>query len=125
MDARVRTVLDYIRTNVRSDLTLSGLAESVHLSVPYFCKLFKAATGTSPGQYLIKFRLEKTRELLASTHLPVKWVMAQAGFKDKSNFVRHFRRAYGVTPTEYRSRLRRAQPGELRERRRRAYSRAR
>ena len=125
MDARVRTVLEFLTANMRRNLPLSELAKSVHLSVPYFCKLFKAATGTSPRQYLIKLRLEKTRDLLSTTHLPVKWVMAQAGFRDKSNFVRRFRNAYGVTPTEYRSRLRRSPPGELRERRRHIYSRTR
>lgn len=125
MDARVRTVLDFLTANMRRKLTLSELAELVHLSVPYFCKVFKAQTGTPPGQYMIKMRLEKTRELLSTTHLPVKRIMAQAGFRDKSNFVRHFRKSYGVTPREYRARLRPHPSGELRERRRQGYSRAR
>jgi AraC-like DNA-binding protein len=46
--------------------------------------------------------MEKAAELLVTSNLSVKEVMGKVGFNDKSDFVRSFKKAYGVTPSEYR-----------------------
>jgi AraC-like DNA-binding protein len=58
----------------------------------------------SPGQYLNTLRMEKTAELLETTSLTVKQIRAKVGMQDESQFVRVFKKTYGVTPSEYRAR---------------------
>ena len=63
----------------------------------------KAETGLAPGQFLRALRLQAARELLESSPLSVKEVMAKAGFNDKSYFTRAFKQAFGASPSSYRS----------------------
>jgi transcriptional regulator GlxA family with amidase domain len=60
----------------------------------------------SPGEYLIRLRMEKARHLLTTGFLSIKEVMATAGYdiKSRANFVRQFKRYFGLAPAEYRKR---------------------
>ena len=88
------------------------LADAANLSRSYLCTLFKTETGLSPGEYLIRLRMEKARHLLATSLLSVKQIMALAGYTNTSNFVRHFRRYFDFAPSEYRERNYRADESE-------------
>jgi AraC-like DNA-binding protein len=83
-------------------LTLPQLASTVHLHPAYFSALFRRVTGLSPTQYVAQYRLNRVRELLLSTDLPVSDVAAMAGFHDLSYLGRAFRKVEGISPTEYR-----------------------
>jgi AraC-like DNA-binding protein len=83
-------------------MLLCELARFTHVSVSHLGHLFKIETGISPGQYLMTLRMQKARDLLSGSTMSVKRVMFEIGFNDKSNFVRSFKKAYGLTPSEYR-----------------------
>jgi AraC-like DNA-binding protein len=102
--ARVCAVIDFMKANLHRAITLPELAGAVNLSPRYFSQLFKIETGIAPGEYLIRLRIEKAAELLTTTFLSVKQVMAAVGYDNKSNFGRCFRKYFGVTPSEYRKR---------------------
>lgn len=102
MDTRVQIIVRLMRQEFHRDFTLDELAQSLNLSTSYFHHLFKAETGTSPWLYLNSLRLERARELLVTTMLSVKQVMACVGMKDVSHFGREFKKAYGKSPSRYR-----------------------
>jgi AraC-like DNA-binding protein len=95
--------LDFTKANLHRNLSLSELATSVDISRSHLCHLFKTETGMSPGQYLLMLKMQKACELLATTLLSVKYIMIEVGYSSKSHFVRHFKQAYGLTPSEYRT----------------------
>lgn len=102
--ARVRAVIDFMNANLHRSITLAELAGAVNLSPAYFSQLFKTETGLSPGKYLTTLRMERAGQLLATGFLSIKQVMAEAGYNNKSNFLRRFRRYFDLAPSEYRKR---------------------
>jgi AraC-like DNA-binding protein len=103
MAHRVRTVIEQMQGDPSQTLTLGKMAESVNLSPPYFCYLFKTITGVPPAKYLKLLRMQEAAVLLTTTFLSVKEIVRRVGLTDESHFVRDFKRYYGVTPSEYRS----------------------
>lgn len=102
VDRRVQIIIGSMKANLQREMVLSEVARLVNLSPSRLQHLFKAETGTSLTQYLKSLRLERARELLETTFLSVKQVMITAGLKNKSHFVKDFKKAYGMTPTQYR-----------------------
>ena len=102
VDPRIQKVLDFMHANLHQRVRLPELAAAVNLSTFRFSHVFKSQTGISPGEYLRRLRMEKARNLLGTTLLTVKETMVMAGYNSKSLFVRHFRRSFGVAPSEYR-----------------------
>ena len=86
------------------DLTVAKLSQTVNLSEPYFRKLFKEAYGTSPRQYLLELRIRQAKQLLSEKALTVTAISEACGFASVYHFCRAFKRAAGLTPTEYAAR---------------------
>ena len=102
MDQRIELVLDLMRNNLHRKLSPDKLANLVGLSPSRLHYLFKAGVGTTPAKHLRYLRLERSRQLLNTTHNSVKQVMIEVGVTDRSHFEREFKRLYGVTPSQYR-----------------------
>ena len=102
---KLRRVLDFIETNYGSDLGLSELATVAGMSTFHFAREFKRATGATPHQYLIKFRIERAKELLSRSAMPLVDVGFRAGFSHQSHFTRLFHKLTGTTPLSYRLRF--------------------
>jgi transcriptional regulator GlxA family with amidase domain len=94
--------IDFMTGNLKEPLPLSKIARKVRLSVPHLSHLFRTETGHSPGQYLMILRIQEAARLLTGSNLSVKEIMTKVGFGDKSNFVRSFKKRYGMTPSAYR-----------------------
>jgi AraC-like DNA-binding protein len=104
MAERVKRVIELMQVDPSRNFTLGKMAQSVNLSAHYFCYLFKSITGVPPAKYLKSLRMQQSTVLLTTTFLSVKEIVRHVGLADESHFVRDFKRIYGVTPTEYRSR---------------------
>jgi AraC family transcriptional regulator len=102
VDHRVRQTIDRIDEQLHRRLTVNELAESVSISVGQLTRLFRRATGLTPGAFLRARRMERARILLERTSLPVSEVMAQVGITDRSHFARDFSREYGASPRGFR-----------------------
>ena len=103
MAERIKRVIEMMQGDPSRSFTLGKMAESVNLSAPYFCFLFKSITGVPPAKYLKKLRMQQAATLLTTTFLSVKEIVRRVGLTDESHFVRDFKRLYGRTPSEYRS----------------------
>jgi AraC family transcriptional regulator len=83
------------------------MAAIARLSPNYFASQFQRAAGLPPHQYVIARRVERARQLLqGSADLSLAEVAADAGFSDQSQFSHHFKRLLGVTPGQFRTRIR-------------------
>ena len=98
---RLRRVTEYIRAHLREDITLADLAEVANLSEYHFARLFKAATGTPPYQYVIAERMKEGRRLLRETNWPIAQVALAVGYESQSRFTTLFKRHAGTTPGRY------------------------
>lgn len=82
--------------------SIAGLAEEAGVHPVYFTRAFRAAFRTTPGEVARRARLERAAAALIQSDAPVTSVAHTAGFADHSHFCRHFRRAFGMTPSQYR-----------------------
>ena len=98
----IHEAIDFIKQNYQSDVTVEDVARQTGLNRSYFGKVFKAATGKSPQQYLIGYRMSKATELLKLTALPVSEVGRAVGYPNQLHFSRAFKNAFGVSPRDWR-----------------------
>jgi AraC-like DNA-binding protein len=102
--SRTAAALVRLEQGFAQDLRLENLAIACHMSASHFSRTFKKEHGTSFRLYLLRYRLERAREFLASAETSVKQAALAAGFSDCSYFDRVFRRRYGMTPRDYQAR---------------------
>jgi AraC family transcriptional regulator len=102
--ARLKRVLDYIAENCHLDLRLDDLAQVAGTSLFHFARLFRAETGATPHQYLVRQRLEQAKTLLRLRSRTIAEIAAETGFANASHFSRVFREHTGATPTEWKNR---------------------
>jgi AraC family transcriptional regulator len=100
--ATLGRVTDYINDNLARDLTLSEIASVAHMSPFHFSRMFRLSTDLSPHQYVIRRRVERAKELLILTDLPLHEIARLSGFADQSHLAKHTRRLLGVTPRSLR-----------------------
>lgn len=103
MNPTMQIIIDFMGLNLHRKLSLDELARSAQVSRSTVWRLFKTEAGMPPGQYLQKLRMRKASTLLTATLMSVKRIVIEVGYNDKSLFGRHFRKAYGLTPSEYRA----------------------
>ena len=101
-DPRVRIVIDFMKANLQRKISLTDLAREVKLSAAHVSRLFSIETGISPSEYLIRLRMERARHLLLTSLLSVKEIMAMTGYGNRGHFLQHFKRYFGLTPSEFR-----------------------
>lgn len=102
-DPRIATVLVHLHANYRRRVTLEQLGKLIHASPAHMRDLFKRTIGQSPIAYLQNVRLEKARQLLRATDLPVGEIARETGWEDQTAFGRVFRKRNGLAPAEYRA----------------------
>lgn len=100
---RIRKVVQMIRQDPCRPVSLDELCRVVKLRKSAFLETFRRVTGTSPGQYRMQLRLERARNLLLDTDLPIVQIAANCGFSDPFYFSRCFSRHFSVSPSRWRS----------------------
>ncbi len=91
---------------------LEDLARRAHLSLSHFKKRFKAETGLSPRQYILRDKIEAAKCLLSSQAKPITDIALDLGFVSSQYFATVFKRITGTTPTHYRRQAHQAQPSQ-------------
>ena len=95
---------EYIDLNYRRKFTLTDMANALYISPNYLSDLFKKHTGMKFSDYLLEVRMEKSKEYLMDIQYKVGDISALVGFSDARYFSSTFRRRYGMSPLEFRSR---------------------
>ncbi|MEX1377239.1 MAG: helix-turn-helix domain-containing protein [Eubacteriales bacterium] len=92
----------YIVTNLSKNLSVSDVADYIHLSPEYFTKLFKKETGQNIKHYIMKTKVEVAKNLLENSNISVSMVALELGYDNFSHFTQIFKKYENVTPSEYR-----------------------
>lgn len=100
----VYKAVKYMSKNYRSQIDVSDVARAAHVSEKYLRLLIKQETGKSVRQYLTDIRLGAAKTLISNSRYTFSEIAALSGFGEYRNFVRIFKKKYGVTPTELRQR---------------------
>lgn len=100
-------IIKYLEENYQKNITTIELASELGYSQEYLAKQFKAELDISPADYLRRYRIAKSMELLCGTDIPVSDVAQSCGFVDMSAFSRVFKMFEGETPSAFRKRCQR------------------
>jgi AraC-like DNA-binding protein len=85
-------------------LSLADIAREVGRQPSYLSRLFREEVGCGVHTYLVRVRMQRAMDLLRQGE-KVEAVAAEVGYRSKTNFFRHFKRQFGVTPGAWRARL--------------------
>jgi AraC family transcriptional regulator len=102
VDRRLRRAMEFMHDNYWRELSLEEIASAAYLSEYHFARLFKQITGITPHFYLANLRLERARELLSNSEIPIGQVAAMVGYQSQSHFTKIFKSVTGLTPKAYR-----------------------
>lgn len=108
-DQLLEQTMAMARRSLGESLTVEQLAEQAAMSPRTFARRFRAATGTTPHQWLTSERVALAQRMLETTERSIDWIAIEAGFGTATNMRQHFQRAIGVSPGRYRTTFRRSQ----------------
>ena len=101
-DARMVEIMNYIQANY-IDITLEDLAEKFYLSKPYISKYIKEKSGITFGEMVKKIRMKKAKSLLKGSNMTVENIARSVGYQNVEHFNRLFKKAYNMTPIQFRN----------------------
>jgi len=88
--------------NNLSTVTISGLASQEFLSVGRFSHIFKEVMGMSPLEYINSMKIQKAKDLITYTDIPINKIAKDIGIEDQNYFSRLFKKYAKISPSEYR-----------------------
>lgn len=100
---RIRNMLSFIHNHYKDKITIAQIAAATGISEREAMRSFRKNLNQTPIEYLISYRLNEAKKMLLNSELPITEICYQCGFSDSSYFGKAFRKAYGITPREFRS----------------------
>lgn len=97
-----RHIIAYLEKNYAQNVSLKDISEFCHYSESYISHMFKERSGFSISNFVSNLRINKAKELLADTDIPIIEIAHCTGFNDSNYFSNVFKSNSGVTPREYR-----------------------
>lgn len=95
-------IVRYMQEHLKEEISLNVLADEFHLSAQYISQLFKNEIGVNFLAYLTNIRMEQAKKLLLSSDDTVAEIAEKSGYADYRVFTKAFKKAEGVTPSQYR-----------------------
>jgi AraC-like DNA-binding protein len=99
----IKNVIAYIQNKYNERINMRDFLKVAHMSEFHFIRLFKKYTGIGPYEYLINYRINKSKYLLKETNYLVNEISERVGFNNVNNFIRDFKKLVGTTPLKYRN----------------------
>jgi AraC family transcriptional regulator len=98
----LRRVIDYIEADLSRPFTIEGLAQVAGVSSRHFMRAFRESTGQTPLRVVYSLRLERAKEFLLDPRRTATEVALDCGFSHAQHFSTAFKKATGVTPSDFR-----------------------
>ncbi|MFS0724781.1 response regulator transcription factor [Paenibacillus sp. 1P07SE] len=102
--ATIRLAQRYIQDHL-GEASLQSIAAHVYLNPSYLSKIYKLETGEGISDYLFRLKMEQAARQLTSSHQKIYEIAAGLGYLKTSYFIKVFKEKYGLTPQEYREKL--------------------
>lgn len=99
----ISKAIHYIKSNYTKSITLNDISKHVNVSTYYLSRMFKKEIGKNFSEYLIEFRMNKAKEFLKNPEFKLYEIADMIGINDSHYFSRLFKKNFGITPTQYRS----------------------
>lgn len=99
-------VFEFVAKHFHEDISVKDAAGMCHLSYSYFSSKFKNISGKSFKQYLQFVRLKEAERYLVTSNMNITEIACNVGFSSTSYFIQEFRRQKGISPKQFRTRLR-------------------
>jgi AraC-like DNA-binding protein len=94
-------VVEYIRMNLKENISLKKLSEKSCMSTTSFYRLFKRELGMSPIEFVLHEKIRCAKQLLKNPTIQINEVCYLSGFEDSNYFIRLFKKYEGITPKQY------------------------
>lgn len=104
-DKRIARALQQIHSNPHMAWTLEKMSEEVGMSRAAFARRFKEFVGQPMFEYLTRLRIQRARELLRETNLPLYEISNRVGYESNLAFTKTFKKHAGMTPTRFRKQV--------------------
>ncbi|MEA4889551.1 MAG: AraC family transcriptional regulator [Clostridiaceae bacterium] len=102
-DDYIRTTIDYISKNyTRKNLSITEISGHIGLNSSYLCAVFQKNVHLSIKEYLIRYRINRSLDLLKNTDLPIGSIANAVGYEDPLLFSKMFRKVKGLPPSDFR-----------------------
>ncbi|MBO5219813.1 MAG: helix-turn-helix domain-containing protein [Clostridia bacterium] len=98
----IYSVLRFVEENYTRDISAGDIAAAAGLSADYLTRQFKSVMSMTPAEYVRKFRIAKSMDLLKTTDMSIADIAAATGFGDLSLYSRVFKQNIGVSPAAFR-----------------------
>ncbi len=98
----LKYAVDFLNNNYNKSVNVYELAKGAGMAYSHFAELFKKEFGMTLTSYLNRFRVEKAKQLIKETDLPLSEIMTKVGFNTEQHFFSQFKRFTGVTPKSLR-----------------------
>ena len=98
----LRRVIDYIEADLSRPFTIDGLAEIAGVSPRHFMRAFRESSGQTPLRFVYSLRLQRAKEFLLDPRRTATEVALECGFSHAQHFSTAFKKATGVTPSDFR-----------------------
>ncbi len=98
----IRDAIQYIYAHLHEAISMKQVADQLHLNASYFSVLFKEQTGVTFSDYLTRRRLQRAKELLVTTSMPIWEIAEQVGYHTAKYFIKVFKDSEGLSPSQYR-----------------------
>lgn len=102
MSLNTKKTIEYIHKNYDKPISIDSVSKMLNIHKCYFCNSFKQETGVTFSNFLCKFRIEKSKELLQDSSLTILDVAIAVGFNNQSYYTMKFKKIMNITPFEYR-----------------------
>lgn len=102
-DSLLFKIVSYLNENLSGEINLNKLADIFSMNPAYLSQFFKNNTGMNYHVYLTLLRINRAKEMLATTRMSISEIAASAGFADYRVFTKAFKRAEGILPSQYRN----------------------
>ena len=99
----IKNVIEYIDAHYAEDIQCERIAAMFFIERTYLSKVFKEYTGITYMEYITTTRINKAKELMLSSSMPISDIIVSVGYKDQGFFRDVFKKHVGMSPQEFRS----------------------
>jgi AraC-like DNA-binding protein/mannose-6-phosphate isomerase-like protein (cupin superfamily) len=102
----INKAIDWVRQHLDQSTSVSEMAEVAGLSESYFRRWFHREVGSSPSDFVTRLRIERSKQLLATSQRSITQIAMEMGYNTSAYFTAAFHRETGTTPSDFRRQLR-------------------